>query len=523
MIPNDVSVKSFLSRGYCDIVPPRRLLARVVTVSKESALPRLGGFSVVLLVGMISGWLLGVVVPGVAQDVTPTGESEERAPALLGGDLPGDPQIQLVKVAGGLNDPVNLAFPPDGSGRIFVVERQGLIRIVDADGMLREEPFLDLSQQVSVRGQGEQGLLGLAFHPDYATNGRFYVDYNSVTANNDVFVTEFHVSADDPNRADPESERVLLQIEKPFETHSGGTIRFDADGQLFIGVGDGGEYGDPFDNAQNRFSLLGKMLRIDVDGGGPRQPYGIPADNPFAGPDRYDNPFPGSLRDPDGKARRGRPLGQMEPQSRKFQSPVKPEIWALGLRQPWSFAFDPATGDLYIGDVGAHTWEEINFWPAGTVSGQNYGWDWLEGSHCFPEDLTQCPRQQVGVLPVAEYAHGPDGCAVIALGVYRGPDSPDLDGVFLNADYCIGSIRGLKRDDAGQWVFQELLDTELLITSGNQDSTGAIYVTGRVQPGAEAKKGDKPERSKEYEDAVWRVVPADQVPPGAETVPLGDI
>ena len=219
---------------------------------------RFGSISVViLLVGMASGWLLGAVVPGLAQVATPVAEVDERGPALLGGDLPGDPEIQLVKVASGLNDPVNLAFPPDGSGRIFVVERQGPIRIVDADGTVRKEPFLDLSKQVAVQGSQEQGALGLAFHPDYATNGRFFVDYNSVTANNDVFVTEFHVSQDDPNRADPDSERVLLHIAKPFNTHSGGTIRFDAEGQLFIAVGDGGEYGDPFDNAQNRFSLLG--------------------------------------------------------------------------------------------------------------------------------------------------------------------------------------------------------------------------------------------------------------------------
>ena len=508
------------------MVFPRCLLLSIHVVPRELGLPRLSLFSiVVLLVGIASGWLLGAVVPGLAQDATPAGEIEEQTPAVLGGDLPGDPQIQLIKVASGLNDPVNLAFPPDGSGRIFVVERQGLIRVVNADGTLREEPFLDLSQQVSVRGQGEHGLLGLAFHPDYATNGRFYVDYNSLTANNDVFLTEFHVSADDPNQADLNSERLLLWIDKPFETHSGGTIRFAADGKLFIGVGDGGEYGDPFDNAQNRFALLGKILRIDVDGGGPRQHYGIPPDNPFAGRDRYDNPFPGSLQDPDGRARRrgGRPLGQMEPQSRKFQAPVFPEIWALGLRQPWSFAFDPATGDVYIGDVGAHSWEEINFWPAGTVAGQNYGWDWLEGSHCFPEKLTECPRQQVGVLPVAEYAHGEDGCAVIALGVYRGTDSPDLAGVFLNGDYCTGSVRGLKRDEAGQWVFQELLDTELLITSGNQDATGTIYVTGRVQGGVESGADDNPERSKEQRGTVWRVVSADQVPPGAETIPLSDI
>jgi glucose/arabinose dehydrogenase len=483
----------------------------VLALSKEPALPRSAGFSVVILfIGMASGWLLATVAPGLARDATPVAETEESAPALLGGDLPGDPRIQFVEVASGLNDPVNLAFPPDGSGRIFVVERQGPIRIVEADGTVRKEPFLDLSKQVAVQGSQEQGALGLAFHPDYAKNGRFFVDYNSVTANNDVFVTEFHVLPDDANRADPESERVVLRIAKPFNTHSGGTIRFDAEGQLFIAVGDGGEYGDPFDNAQNRFSLLGKMLRIDVDGGGPGQPYGIPADNPFAGSDRYDNPFPGSLLNPNGKpGRGGKPLGQVRAPDRKFQSPVSPEIWALGLRHPWSFTFDPKTGDVYIGDVGAYTWEEIDFWPAGTAAGQNYGWDWLEGSHCFPEELTACPRQQVGVLPVAEYPHGTDGCAIIALGVYRGADAADLDGVFLSGDYCSGQIRGLKRDETGHWAFQELLDTQLLITSGNQDATGAIYVTGRMQgDAATVEEGDKSDRAK-HQDSVWRIVPAD--------------
>src|SRR5215204_5620234 len=467
---------------------------------------------VILLVGMASGWLLAAVVPGLAQNGTPAAESEERASALLGGDLPGDPRIQLVKVASGLNDPVNIAFPPDGSGRIFVVERQGLIRIVDVDGTLREEPFLDLSTQVTVRGSGEQGLLGLAFHPDYATNGRFYVDYNSLTANNDVFVTEFLVSEDDPNRADPESERLLLRIEKPFATHSGGTIRFDAEGALYIGIGDGGESGDPFDNAQNRFSLLGKILRIDVDGGGLPQPYGIPADNPFAGRDRYDNPYPGTLPESGDKRRgerRERPLGQVSPANRKLRSPVSPEIWALGLKQPWSFAFDPATGDVYIGDVGAQSWEEINFWPAGTVAGQNYGWDWLEGSHCFPEELTECPRQQVGVLPVAEYAHGEDGCSVIGIGVYRGEEYPTLDGIYFNGDLCTGMIRGLQRDENGAWQFQDLLATGTKITGAGQDASGTLYVTS-----LESRAG---EDVSSRVGTLWRLVSADKVPDGATT------
>jgi glucose/arabinose dehydrogenase/plastocyanin len=504
----------------------------------EFALSRVAAFSAVLLVICLAGGsILDARTSGLAQEATPITANQETGPALLGGDLPGDPEIQLVKVASGFSDPVNIAFPNDGTGRIFVVERAGMIRILNANGSLREEPFLDLSDQVTRPGfgGGEQGLLGLAFHPDYATNGRFYVDYNARNANNDVFITEFQVSEDDPNQADPNSERLLLRIERPFHTHSGGTIRFDASGYLFIAVGDGGALGDPYDNAQNRFSLLGKILRIDVDGGGPGQPYGIPPDNPFAGPDRYDNPFPGTIQNDDAttadsgnrrdrrRAREGRSIGQMCSACRKFRSPVRPEIWALGLRQPWTFSFDPATGDVYIADVGARSWEEINYWPAGTPAGRNYGWDWLEGSHCFPSELTECPRQQVGVVPVAEYEHGKDGCAVIALGVYRGESSPDLDGVFLNADYCNGSIRGLARDESGRWIFQELLDTALLITAGNQDETGAIYVTARTLAGEYDEETDKkPERSIEPEDALWQLVPADQVPPGAETAPLGE-
>ena len=501
----------------------------------EFALSRLAAFSAVLLSVFLAGGLIfDAGTSSFAQEATPVAANPETGPARLGGDLPGDPRIQLVKVASGFNDPVNIAFPNDGTGRIFVVERAGTIRVVEADGSVREDPFLDLTSEVTAQGSGEQGLLGLAFHPDYAANGRFYVDYNSRGANNDVIISEFQVSADDPNQADSGSERPLMRIERPFATHSGGTIRFDASGYLFIAVGDGGDAGDPYDNAQNRFSLLGKILRIDVDAGGPGQPYGIPADNPFAGPDRYDNPYPGTMQDDSGttadsgarkdrRSRRERPIGRVSSTSRKYRSPVRPEIWALGFRQPWSFSIDPATGDIYLTDVGAQSWEEINYWPAGTPAGQNYGWDWLEGSHCFPKELTECPRQQVGVVPVAEYANGDEGCAVIALGVYRSDDAPDLDGVFLNGDYCNGSIRGLARDESGRWIFQELLDTALLITSGNQDETGAIYVTARTLAGQfDEELGKKPQRSNEPEDTLWRLVPADQVPAGAETAPLGE-
>ena len=451
-----------------------------------------------------------------AQEATPVAESMENGPALLGGDLPGDPQIQLVQVASGLQSPVNVAFPPDDSGRIFVVEQGGTIRIINADGSVEPEPFLDLSATTGQR-LGEQGLLGLAFHPDFAENGRLYVDYNDAFTSGAIVVSEFLVR--ESNRAAMNSERPLLVIDKPFPQHNGGTLRFGPDGYLYISTGDGGWQGDAYDNAQSRFSLLGKILRIDVDGGSVARPYGIPTDNPFAGPDRYDNPYPG--QDPEGVQVSGDSGEQSDesgrrvrPKERKNRSPVRPEIWALGFRNPWQYSFDPKTGDFYAGDVGAGSWEEIDFQPAGSVAGQNYGWDWLEASHCFPKELTECPRQQVGVLPVAEYEHGDDGCSVIGIGVYRGEEYPTLDGIYFNGDLCTGRIRGLQRDENGVWQFQDLLDTATKITGAGQDASGALYVTtleSRAGEDVSARSG-----------TLWRLVSADKVPEGAVTVPLGE-
>ena len=227
-----------------------------------------------------------------AQQATPMAESTETGPAHLGGDLPGDPQIQLVQVASGLHSPVNVAVPPDGSGRIFVVEQAGTIRIINPDGSVEPEPFLDISATTGNR-QGEQGLLGLAFHPDFAKNGRFYIDYNDNYRNGAITVTEFTVDNRNPNKVKMNSERLLLVIEKSYAEHNGGTLHFGPDGYLYISTGDGSWQGDVYDNAQSRFSLLGKILRIDVDGASVGHPYGIPADNPFAGVGRHDSPFPG--------------------------------------------------------------------------------------------------------------------------------------------------------------------------------------------------------------------------------------
>jgi glucose/arabinose dehydrogenase/uncharacterized cupredoxin-like copper-binding protein len=473
----------------------------------------------------VTGLLIaaGFLIPLIAQtgafhvqEATPVAESTDTGPAHLGGDLPGDPQIQLVEVASGLQSPINAAFPPDDSGRIFVVEQGGTIRIINPDGSVDPEPFLDLSATTGQR-LGEQGLLGLAFHPDFAENGRFYVDYNDAFTSGAIVVSEFIIRT--PNRAAVNSERPLLVIDKPFPQHNGGTLRFGPDGYLYISTGDGGWQGDAYDNAQSRFSLLGKILRIDVDGGSVARPYGIPKDNPFAGPDRYDNPYPGQapegvqvsgdsgdLSDESGR--------RVRPKERKNRSPVRAEIWALGFRNPWQYSFDPKTGDFYAGDVGAGSWEEIDFQPAGSIAGQNYGWDWLEASHCFPKELTECPRQQVGVLPVAEYEHGDDGCSVIGIGVYRGEEYPTLDGIYFNGDLCTGRIRGLQRDENGVWQFQDLLDTATKITGAGQDASGTLYVTtleSRAGEDVSARSG-----------TLWRLVSADKVPEGAVTVPLGE-
>lgn len=439
---------------------------------------------------------------------------DASATAHLGGTIPGNPEIQLVKVADGFGTPTNIAFPPDDSGRMFVVELDGRVHIINSDGSVEPEPFLDLTQVVSGR-PGQQGLLGLAFHPRFAENGKFYVDYNDLYDNGAITISEFTVDQNDPNRADKKTERPLLVIEKRSPLHNGGTLRFGQDGYLYISVGDGGWQGDVWDNAQNRFSLLGKILRIDVDRVGPAQPYGIPADNPFAGLWRSDNPYPGQPPAAELEARKGKKRdrswpGYVAPEYRNSLPPVRAEIWALGFRNPWQYTFDPANGDLYIADVGAGTWEEINYQPAGSQAGQNYGWDWLEGTHCFPEEITSCPRQQVGILPVAEYEHGADGCAVIALGVSRAPEDPTLDGIFFSGDFCTGEVRGLVRDEAGVWQFANMLDTALQITGSGQDSHGNVFMAATTG-----------ETRDEAPGSVWQLMSADRVPEGAETAPLG--
>ena len=441
-----------------------------------------------------------VLVAGVARGAPRAVQQQqglatpEPTPAVTpGGTLPGNPSIQLVQVATGLVDPVNIANANDGSGRLFVVERVGRIRIIDKDGNLLDEPFLDIQENVKTDFL-EQGLLGVAFHPNFAQDGRFYVYYADYTTNGDQFIVEYRVSADDPNKADPGSAKLIIDIPAdPYVNHNGGSIHFGPDGYLYWTTGDGGLAGDPYDNAQNIRNLYGKINRIDVDDTGDA-PYRIPNDNPFAASSRVD-PAGFGVRNP-----------------ADYHPGASPEIWAYGLRNPWTFHFDPQTGDLYIADVGQNAWEEINFQPAGSPGGQNYGWDWLEGSHCYPETVSQCPRSQVGVLPVAEYDHRTGDCSISGLGVYRGEESPSLDGIYFNSDFCSGRVWGLKRDDAGAWHYQMLLDTELLVTAGGNGENGDVYLTAcncvfdRTYDPFENPQG-----------TVWRIVQSDKVPQGAVT------
>jgi glucose/arabinose dehydrogenase len=417
--------------------------------------------------------------------------------ATPGGSLPGSPEIQLVKVADGLADPVSVASAPDGSGRVFVAERAGRVRVVQ-DGTLLEEPFLDITQDV-LSAFLEQGLYDVAFHPDFAENGFFFVHFAELMRNGDSVIVRYKVSADDPNRADPESAKLILQIDQPYANHNGGELEFGPDGYLYIGMGDGGWEGDVLEAGQDLATLLGKVLRIDVnptgEDGDSYRDYRIPPDNPFA-------------RDP-GLVRL---FGPTEAEFAQIHPQARPEIWAYGLRNPWKFSFDPKTGDLWLPDVGQNHWEEINFEPADSPGGVNYGWDFLMGTHCFPVEEEQCA--EVGRLPVAEYSHDV-GCAVIDIGIYRGEDFPALDGIYFAGDYCSGVVWGLTRTEAGGWAFAEVLPTALQITGSGRAQDGSLYVTS-----CECHYGGGAAAAQNAGGALWRLVAASAVGQDQETAPL---
>jgi glucose/arabinose dehydrogenase len=357
-----------------------------------------------------------------------------------GPTLPSGEGVRLLEIASGLSFPLYLTAPAGDLSRLFIVEKTGGIRIVK-DGILLPDPFLNISGQVS--GEMEQGLLGLAFPPDYATTGRFVVHYTDTAG--DTRLSVFHVSSN-PDIADGSSEQVILTADQPFSNHNGGQIAFGPDGFLYLGLGDGGGSNDPGGRGQDLSELLGSILRIDVQSG---TSYTVPPDNPFVG-----------------------------------QQPAKrPEVWSYGLRNPWRFSFDRANGDLYIADVGETTLEEIDVAAAadGGAKGVNYGWSIMEGGQCLGGG--QC--DQAGLtLPTGQYSHA-DGCSVIGGYVYRGSALPALQGVYFFGDFCERWVRSFRyaARTATELTEWPTLRTASSLTSFGEDAAGELYVlesSGRV-------------------------------------------
>jgi glucose/arabinose dehydrogenase len=346
--------------------------------------------------------------------------------------LPDPAGYQWQLFISGLSRPVDLSGPQEVPG-IFVLEQAGVIRMIQ-DGVILPEPFLDIRDRVG-SGGNEQGLLGIAFHPQFIENGYFYVNYTDKQGNT-VIARFSAIQENNPNlKADPASESILLQVDQPYANHNGGQMVFGPDGYLWIGLGDGGGQGDPNGNSQSNQTLLGKILRIDVDH---ESPYVIPPDNPYANG--------GGL----------------------------PEIWAIGLRNPWRFSFDRLTGDLFIGDVGQNSLEEIDHLPAGYVSKPvNFGWNRREGSHPYSD---QANADITGLIdPIFDYGHD-SGCSVTGGFVYRGKDLPDFQGVYLFGDYCSGLIWGSVPNGENSWDTKILFSTGYRISSFGEDQNGELYL-----------------------------------------------
>jgi glucose/arabinose dehydrogenase len=342
-------------------------------------------------------------------------------------------KVEFDEVAAGLDQPLAVANAGDGTGRLFIAEQGGRIRIV-RDGTLLDKPFLDIADRIT--SGGERGLLGVAFHPNFPTDPRVFVDYTD--DNGDTRVSSFTVDPASPDRVDAKTERRLVFVKQPYANHNGGAVVFGPDGYLYIAMGDGGSGGDPQGNGQSLKTLLGKILRIDVDHTTGDRGYAIPPDNPFAD-------------------------GADESQ---------PEIWLTGLRNPWRMSFDRATGDLWIGDVGQGAWEEIDVQRAGVPGGTNFGWNRMEGSHCY-RPTTGCTDPSL-TLPVTDYGHK-EGCTVIGGNVDRGTDQPALGGGYLFADYCSGRVWAI---DPSSNAFRE--PTQVATTDHNfaalgEDERGELY------------------------------------------------
>jgi len=379
---------------------------------------------------MLSALLATACMDGSARPSASVGASASTS-AASASDAPAGEAIALEVVTAGLASPVDVTTAGDGSGRIFVVEQGGTVRVV-ANGALDPAPLLDISDRLT--SGGEQGLLGLAFHPDYPTDPRLFVDYTNKAGA--TVIASFKVDPATPGRADPGTELILLTIDQPYPNHNGGALAFGRDGMLYIGMGDGGSGGDPQGNGQRLDTLLGKILRIDVGDADATAsaPYAIPTTNPFVA-------TAGAL----------------------------PEIWLRGLRNPWRMRFDDATGDLWIGDVGQGDWEEIDVIRAGT-GGQDLGWNIMEGTHCF--GTLTCDQSGL-TPPVSEYGHGP-GCSVVGGVVARSDVVPAIHDRYLFADYCSGDVWTL--DPVGD----ELREPALILSSGRNISAIGLAEDGTV-------------------------------------------
>lgn len=334
-------------------------------------------------------------------------------------------QVGLKPFVSGLERPIWATFAPGEPNRMYILEQSGTIRIVES-GKLTPKPFIDLSSKISCCG--ERGLLGMAFHPNYAQNHTFFLNYTNPSGN--TVVSRF-------SKPDLSSEEILITIKQPYSNHNGGMIGFGPDGYLYIGMGDGGSGGDPQNNAQNLNSLLGKILRIDVDSS--KKPYGIPATNPFIKNDK-----------------------------------ARPEIWAYGVRNPWRFSFDRQTGDLWMGDVGQNKLEEINVQPSSSKGGENYGWRRLEGNKCYNPDNCDVSKMTDTVLPVITYDHS-EGVSVTGGYLYRGKANPNWVGKYIYGDF--GSSRIWVASKVGNsWKAKDLGKTGLGISSFAEDLAGELYV-----------------------------------------------
>jgi glucose/arabinose dehydrogenase len=368
------------------------------------------------------------------------GMSYSKAGESWSGQVPSSwPSLNLQEQSSGIINPVHIDHAGDDSGRLFVVAQAGQVHII-RNGNLLPAPFLDIRSRVACCG--ERGLFSTAFPPEYSTKGYFYVHYTNLEGN--TVIARYGISLN-PDLADPNSEVIILTLTQPYANHNGGQMAFGPDGYLYIGLGDGGSGGDPQKNAQNPEVLLGKILRIDVEGVGcvstpPRTPknYCIPQSNPMVD-----------------------------------TASAQPEIWATGLRNPWRFSFDRMSGDLYIADVGQGGWEEVNHQPGFSQGGDNYGWNIFEGTHCFLPS-TGCVAPERYVAPVAEYQNRVVGCSVTGGFVYRGPVFSTMQGIYFYADFCTGKIFGLRNDNG--WENQQLFEAPFTISTFGEDQDGFLYL-----------------------------------------------